>query len=163
MSSAITPSPVPADNIPRGIAYISASTLVFTVMSVLVKVLSETYPIVELVFARSLFALIPCLLLIRQAGGFHVLRTSRPMAHAFRASFWMISLICSFLAYHFLPMADATAISFSAPLFITALSDAAAGREGRHPPLVGGDDRLRRRADHGQAERCHACSRPRHR
>ena len=42
-----------------GIAFKVASTLVFTVMATLIKLVSARYPVGELVFFRSAFALIP--------------------------------------------------------------------------------------------------------
>jgi drug/metabolite transporter (DMT)-like permease len=116
------PAALPADDIRRGIFYVSLAVFSFSLFNVVIKWLSDEYPIGELVFFRSFFALFPCLLLVHRAGGLAVLRTSRPGAHLTRAAIWLISFCCSFTALHLLPLADATAFSFAAPLFMTALS-----------------------------------------
>ena len=49
-------------------------------------------------------------------------RTRHPLAHALRGLVGLASLALYFLAYQLMPLADAYAIGFAAPLFITALS-----------------------------------------
>jgi drug/metabolite transporter (DMT)-like permease len=106
---------------------------VFAVVNALVKWQAATYPILELVFFRSLFALLPVLALALRDGLLDSLKTSLPRAHLFRSSIWLCSVFCTFSAYHLLPLADASAIMFSAPLFLTALSAPILGeRVGAH-------------------------------
>jgi drug/metabolite transporter (DMT)-like permease len=50
------------------------------------------------------------------------MRTNRLGAQFSRAVIWGGSNVASFFAYHLLPLADATALTFAAPLFLTALS-----------------------------------------
>ena len=50
------------------------------------------------------------------------LRTSRPLAQIARSGFLASSITFLFIGLTYLPIADATAINFMAPLFITALS-----------------------------------------
>lgn len=88
----------------------------------LVKTLDATYPLGELVFARCFFALIPILVQLRALDGWEALRTRRPAAHALRSSFGVASLFLSFAAVGMLPLATATALSYTVPLFITALA-----------------------------------------
>jgi len=45
-----------------------------------------------------------------------------------------ISMMCIFTAFGLMPLADAIAITFSSPLFLTVLSIPVARREGPHPP-----------------------------
>jgi drug/metabolite transporter (DMT)-like permease len=113
---------VPRDDVRRGILYVCAATFVFSSFNVVVKFLSDVYPIAELVFFRSFFALFPVLYLVWRAGGAAALRTKRPVAHLVRAAIWLTSFCCSFSSLHLLPLADAVAFSFAAPLFLTALS-----------------------------------------
>src|SRR5579872_174198 len=121
--SAVNATGVPRDEIGKGIAYVCAGTLVFSTFNVIVKYLSDLYPIAELVFFRSFFALIPCAYLVwRSDAGVAALRTARPLGHLMRAAIWLTSFLCSFASLHLLPLADAVAFSFAAPLFVTALS-----------------------------------------
>jgi drug/metabolite transporter (DMT)-like permease len=110
------------DEIGRGIALACAAVVVFSVLNALIKWQAGLYPISELVFFRSLFALLPVLVLTVRHGLATSLKTSMPGAHLLRSTIWFVSAVCTFIAYHLLPMADAAAIAFSAPLFLTALS-----------------------------------------
>jgi drug/metabolite transporter (DMT)-like permease len=109
-------------NVLRGIVLMCAAVLCFTVMDALIKHLAGRYPTLQLVFARNLFALIPVLIPLIQGGGLKLLRTRRPVGHALRAVFGLISMCCFFYAYGQLELATVIAIGFSGPLFMTALS-----------------------------------------
>jgi drug/metabolite transporter (DMT)-like permease len=122
-----------ADDIRRGIGYTLIAVLLFSAVNAAAKQLAERYPILEIVFFRSLFALVPCLVMVIRAGNPRLLATQRPWSHATRAATWFGSVTFGFLSYHLLPLADAVAISFSGPLFLTALSVPILGeRVGRH-------------------------------
>ncbi len=110
------------DHIPRGIFYMVGSTLLFAGVNALVKWEVALYPVGEVAFFRSLFALIPCYLLILPRTGFGVLRTQRWPDHVKRAASQTCSMMSIFLAFQLMPLAGAVAISFSAPLFTTLLS-----------------------------------------
>jgi drug/metabolite transporter (DMT)-like permease len=55
-------------------------------------------------------------------GGPSMLRTQRPFGHLFRGLIGNSAMIIFFLSVAKLPLADANALSFASPLFITALS-----------------------------------------
>jgi drug/metabolite transporter (DMT)-like permease len=99
-----------------------ASVFLFSIQNAIGKWLAQSYPIPMLVFFRSAVALLPSFLLVLHAGGVSVLRTNRLGAQFGRAAIWGGSNIASFFAYHLLPLADAVALTFAAPLFLTALS-----------------------------------------
>ncbi len=94
----------------------------FTVMDALVKWLSATYPVPELVFTNSLFALLPVLVVSLRRGGLARLRTRRLGLHVLRGLLGAGGGLLAFYAYSQLPLADAYAIIFTTPLIITALS-----------------------------------------
>jgi len=99
-----------------------ASVFLFSFQNAIGKWLAQSYPIPMLVFFRSAVALLPSYLLVMGAGGVGVLRTNRLGAQFGRAAIWGGSNVASFFAYHLLPLADAVALTFAAPLFLTALS-----------------------------------------
>ena len=99
-----------------------ASVFLFSIQNAIGKWLAQTYPIPMLVFFRSAVALLPSFLLVLRAGGVSVLRTNRLGAQFGRAAIWGGSNVASFFAYHLLPLADAVSLTFTAPLFLTALS-----------------------------------------
>lgn len=107
----------------QGILSILIAVALFVVMDALIKWLSVRYPTLQIVFFRSLVALIPIALLARQSGGLiSMFATRRPGLHTLRCVFGLLSMICFFHAVRTLPLADVIAIGFAAPLFMTALS-----------------------------------------
>lgn len=106
----------------QGIANILIAVALFAVMDAIVKWLSVHYPIAQLVFFRSFLAFVPLSILIVRDGGWHSLRTSRPGGHMLRSLIGLASMTLFFWAFAVLPLADAVAISFSGPLFLTLLS-----------------------------------------
>lgn len=111
-----------ADNVWLGILYMVASVFLFSIQNAIGKWLAQTYPIPMLVFFRSAVALLPSYMLVLRTGGNSTLRTHRLGAQFTRAAIWGASNVTSFFAYHLLPLADAVALTFAAPLFLTALS-----------------------------------------
>ena len=76
----------------------------------------------ELVFYRFAFGLPPLLVWIAWSRNFAAWRTERPGAHLFRAAIGLTTMVLAFSALSYLPLAEATAISFAAPLFAVMLS-----------------------------------------
>ena len=111
-----------ADDIRLGIFYMVASVFLFSFQNAIGKWLAQGYPIPMLVFFRSAVALLPSYLLVVTAGGVRVLRTNRLGAQIGRAAIWGGSNVASFFAFHLLPLADAIALTFAAPLILTARS-----------------------------------------
>jgi drug/metabolite transporter (DMT)-like permease len=99
------------------------STLAFMSMATLVKLLSTRFPVGEITFARSLFALIPVAIWAAAEGGLRtVFYTTRPRAHFLRSAVGVTGMFLGFAALARLPLADSTAISFTAPLITVALA-----------------------------------------
>jgi drug/metabolite transporter (DMT)-like permease len=109
------------EDVRLGILYMIASVLLFSMQNAIGKWLAQTYPIPMLVCFRSAVALLPSFFLVLR-GGICVLRTRRLGAQFGRAVIWGGSNVASFFAYHLLPLADAIALTFAAPRFLTALS-----------------------------------------
>ncbi|PWC33838.1 DMT family transporter [Azospirillum sp. TSO35-2] len=111
------------DNTPLGIASMLASVLFFSMMNVLAKLLMDRFPVVEVMFFRSLFALLPVCLSIHLGTGFATtLRTRYPLGHMGRSLIGLTTMVAMFWSFHLLPLGDAIALNFAAPLFLTALS-----------------------------------------
>ncbi|MBY6264278.1 DMT family transporter [Azospirillum sp. 412522] len=111
------------DNTPRGIASMLLSVLFFSLMNVLAKLLMDRFPVTEVMFFRSLFALIPVCLAIHFGTGFATtLRTRYAWGHMGRSLIGLTTMVAMFWSFHLLPLGDAIALNFAAPLFLTALS-----------------------------------------
>lgn len=98
------------------------SIALFAVMAAMIKALGEDYPIGQIVFSRSVFALIPVLWLVHRGGGLSVLWTAHPWGHLRRSGSGLGSMVCGFSALALLPLGTATALGFAAPIFITILA-----------------------------------------
>ncbi len=79
-------------------------------------------PVFEILFFRNAFAFVPVGLYIWRTTGVSVLRTRRPLGHLHRSAVGLLGMVCSFFALQRLALTEATAFTFAAPLFMTALS-----------------------------------------
>ncbi len=106
----------------RAILAMLAGSLLLTLNDAVIKSLAATYPAGEVMFVRGLFILPWIFLLARRDGGLHLLRINSLKGQALRG----VCVICSaFLFINglvYLPLADAIAIAFTGPLFITAMA-----------------------------------------
>jgi drug/metabolite transporter (DMT)-like permease len=104
-----------------GIALKVISTLAFTAMATLVKLASDRFPIGELVFFRSAFALVPVFIWVAwrdqsARAMIDVFRTERFGSHIVRSAAGATAMFLGFTALWLLPIADATAIGYASPL-----------------------------------------------
>ena len=106
----------------RGILLILAAVFMFSILNVLIKILTARYPVTEVLFFRNLTALVPAALMVSASGGITVLKTRRLSGHLGRSLIGLLTMVLLFWAIALLPLADATALWFSGPLFLTALS-----------------------------------------
>jgi Predicted permeases len=98
------------------------SALAFTLMSACLK-LSSQFPTGELMFFRSLFAMIPLLLWLRWQGNlFQSLKTKSVFGHFLRGFTGSTSMFCSFAALAYLPLNDAIALGYAAPIIAVVLA-----------------------------------------
>jgi drug/metabolite transporter (DMT)-like permease len=111
------------DHVVSGILCRIGSGLSFSTMGALLKLASmEGLNAPELVFYRSLFSLPVVLLWVLKRESFASLKPNRPLAHVWRSGLGLLSMGLTFQALILLPLADATAINFTAPIFATILS-----------------------------------------
>ena len=98
------------------------ATVFFSMGDVIAKVLTGTLPAIEVAWLRySVF----CLVVVPTAfgaRGLHAMRTRNLRLQIIRALAGAGSTVLFFLGLRYLPVAEATAILFISPIFITALS-----------------------------------------
>ena len=110
------------DRVALGMAAAAGAFLMFTVMNVFAKLLSESHSVVEIAFYRNLIAVIPFLFMILVLGDRDILIIrSKPGFVVSRAVLGTVALTLTFGAYALLPMAEATTFMFTASLFIPVL------------------------------------------
>jgi len=96
---------------------------VFSLLNVLVKTLTSAgYPVAEVAFFRNLCAMPVVMAMISLGGDWRQIRTRHLGGHLWRSTIGLTCMLLMFLAFDLLPLADAVAFSFAAPLFVTALS-----------------------------------------
>lgn len=97
--------------------------LLAMVMFTLGKLLQERgVHLVEVVSYRQLLALPIIMVWIMMIGGGSGLRTQRIGGHLGRTALGLTAMVLNFASYALLPLAEATTIGFSAPIFATLLS-----------------------------------------
>ncbi len=105
-----------------GIGFILLGMLAISVNDMLIKWLSGDYPLHQMVFIRSAIGILFSLLIVHFEGGWQILKPRRPWLHLLRGLLIVTSNMTYFAALAVLPLAEATALFFVAPLFITLLS-----------------------------------------
>src|SRR5690606_17662681 len=96
--------------------------LFLTLSDALAKWVGEYYSPVQILFLRAAIAFPAVLVLVLALGGRRALRTRHGGLHLVRGAINIISATFFYLGLQSLPLAETTAIAFSAPLFVTALS-----------------------------------------
>jgi drug/metabolite transporter (DMT)-like permease len=100
-----------------------ASALIFAVMSALVRYLGTDYPVGQVVFFRSAFAIVPVVVIYAWRRELEAaVRMGRPLGHAGRGLTAVGGMFCNFSALARLPIVDSTAISFASPLITVAMA-----------------------------------------
>ncbi len=105
-----------------GIIYMILSVISFSIMDILVKLLSDYYPTGQLIFFRGLFGLIPILFIIPKDRLNNLFETQKIKLHFVRAFGGAFAMTFLYLGLKFLPIADAITLSFAAPIFATIFS-----------------------------------------
>jgi drug/metabolite transporter (DMT)-like permease len=101
----------------RAMAMMLGSTLCFVGMHALVAKVSQELPAIEVAFFRNLFGFIVLLpALVRSR--FTAFRTTKLHLHAMRGGINSISMMMFFTALAITPLAQATALAYTAPLFM---------------------------------------------
>ncbi|HAM57119.1 MAG TPA: EamA/RhaT family transporter [Candidatus Rokubacteria bacterium] len=107
----------------RGIVFIVLATVLFVSMNTGVKLLRPSLPTLELIWARTLGHLVFVFALFGPThGGWRLLATRKPRTQIARSLLLLTSTSFFFTALGYVPLADATAVSFTAPLVVAALA-----------------------------------------
>jgi drug/metabolite transporter (DMT)-like permease len=106
----------------RAVIFMVAAVFCLAVLDAGVKWLTADYPIPQIGFLRYCIGLCFAIAIAMRFGGVGTLRTRRLGGHALRSILNMITMITFYYALRLMPLADAVAVGFAAPLFMTALS-----------------------------------------
>jgi drug/metabolite transporter (DMT)-like permease len=113
---------LPPDRIFRSIVAILLSVSCFSVLNAISKTLTAHYPVVQVIWARYLFAFLLMMVLFLPRYRLNLFRYKRLDSQIIRG---LLLFFSSFLYFHglvYLPLPTAASISLSSPLIVTALS-----------------------------------------
>lgn len=117
-----TDAPPPTDRILRAIFAIIFSVTCFSVLNAISKTLSQSFPVVEVIWGRYFFAFVVMMVLFLPLSGRALFRWHNVPSQVIRG---LLLFFSSFLYFHglvHLPLASAASISLTSPLVVTALS-----------------------------------------
>lgn len=95
---------------------------VITLNDAVMKMMTVGFPVGEFLFIRGVFVIIPIALLAWRFGGVTQLKVRSIRAQAIRAALTVLSTYLFITSLRYLDLADAVAIGFTGPLFLTALA-----------------------------------------
>jgi drug/metabolite transporter (DMT)-like permease len=107
-----------AADVKRAVLLMAASTVIFGCMAVCIRLASAQLHPFEIAFFRNFFGFVFILpMLLRHGPG--ILRTSKLPLYLLRCLIGIVSMLAGFWAIVNLPLAQAIALSYSTPLFVT--------------------------------------------
>jgi len=106
----------------HGIMLTLLATLLFAGHDTLSKHLSNFYPVVMIVWARYLVHTLLMAAVLLPRTGLTILHSQRPVLQGLRSLFLLGSSLLFTSGLMFIPLAEATAVNFLAPLLVTVLS-----------------------------------------
>ena len=105
-----------------GVFYMATAIFMFATVNAVVKDVVSLYPVMQVIFFRFLFALLPCSFMVYKSGGLASLKTPNLKSHLFCGGLAVLNLVLLFSTFKIVPLADVTAFAFSTILFVTLLS-----------------------------------------
>jgi len=106
----------------RGALLMCAGVLMFPFLNASVKYLGAHYPVAQIVWARFTGHLVIMAIVFLPQYGRALVATRRPLVQIGRSLLMLLSNGVFVLAIPFVPLATASAIGFTSPLLVTALS-----------------------------------------
>ena len=106
----------------RGIVFLCLGVFVFSLQDAVIKQVSGSYPLTQVLSIRSLVSVPILLALVQFEVGWRALQSADFWLLVARASLMFVAYMAYYMAFPALPLADAVALYFTVPLFVTALA-----------------------------------------
>ncbi len=107
----------------RGAIWVLMGAFGVTSMYAIAKLLGGKFEAIQITFYRSIVGFICVLIIIALSrDGFKMIKTNQLMMHFVRGVCGLSAIFCGFYAATKMPLAEATTIAFTAPLFVTVLA-----------------------------------------
>ena len=104
------------------ITYIMLGMTAFALQDTVIRLLAVDISILQVMFARSVVALILLTLFLKITKKDIILKTEFPKLSIFRTVMFILAFVFYYIGLHYLTFAEATALFFTAPFFITIFS-----------------------------------------
>lgn len=106
----------------RGVACLCLGVLLFSLQDAVIKQVSGAYPLTEVVSIRCLVAMPILLAMVQWEVGWRAILSGDFWPLTARAAILFVSYTSYYMAFPALPLADAVALYFTVPLFVTILA-----------------------------------------
>ena len=106
----------------RGVMLISIAVLLFAVMDAISKYLTRFYPVTNILWARYLAHTLLIVVVLGPRLGWRLVRTSHPAIQILRGILLPVTSLFFVFAVKYMPIAEASSITFVSPMMITAMS-----------------------------------------
>jgi len=103
-----------------GLMMLSVAT--YATQDVLVKFIPHEISLIQICFFRAVFAFIPIIVFSMLENRKTMFQTDQWPMHFWRSLFSCLALICFIASFRLIPLAEAYTLTFSCPLFMTAMS-----------------------------------------
>jgi drug/metabolite transporter (DMT)-like permease len=122
MSQHAPPAAGTQDRPLAGILHMVAAACAIAAIDVLSKLVVGAMPVAQMLALRAGFVVLMLLPFFRRAGGFALFRSRHIPIHLVRIACQFVAMLSFFAAMRHLPIAMVVALGFTAPIFVTALS-----------------------------------------
>lgn len=122
-----TPASQAAAPVLRAVVCMLVGVVLLSLNDALIKSLTQGYPVGEILFLRGVFVCPWILVFAWRAGGLRALRVVSVKGQALRGLCVIASSFLFVTGLRYLPLADAIAVAFTGPLFVTAMAPYALG------------------------------------
>ena len=112
----------PVDRTKEGIVILMTGLFFFSFQDIIVKLLSDKFNVLQIVFTRTCFALTFLVLIGLFTSGYKVLIAKQPVLLLIKGGATFFAFLLYYLALPSLPLADIVAIAFMSPILMTVLS-----------------------------------------
>ena len=106
----------------RGILFLCAGVFIFSVQDAIIKQVSADYALTQVVCLRSCVGLPILWLLMQKEAGWQQMLLAHLLPLTLRGLIMLGAYTAYYMAFPALPLADAVALYFTVPLFVTALA-----------------------------------------
>ena len=106
----------------KGIAFMMTGSVLFAIADALGKLVTQGYPLSQVVWLRSVFGLMLIALVILANGKPRDFKTSRPLNHLIRSLVGISMTVCILVGLKYIPLAEVTSLVFATPLVVAVYS-----------------------------------------